>query len=591
MEIYNADTEHNFLANRDYIGAANYLAHCKPASPESRIAINARVNYLRRMGDIQNGTLQGKTTDQIDAYHFASAIEGNGNIPHTSFDFNGNSISGTTNQYGDKYDELINGLHVNTPEGQRDINTFAIVFKTPNAFEGFLNNLGCKSYELANKYGIKVGQNAKTGNTVVHVDRNNKALLKLLDAPNPKGRGWFDKTMQAVGTWAKGAIMPQAVDRLNPANIMTGLYPYITTDPIKAYNRGSQIEREEEAKQFEIHGIDSAGKVWKRKAFNYDNIEEAQDLLYDANQIKKELENPDGEKSFTEEIQTFPYMSLGDSKLEKALRNGSISLEDYGKYKKAIKDKMDTFIKTNMINKYPEIYARSIGEDNLTLKNVVKGDDKDKLQNQILKAADDGRLTYAVGSMGGRIGCYITIAPEKNKDFDFVTAEAGESKEIFIPGFYGEQAERKWYQDTQVASLLDRQSMKKYHYSKMLNTGAIVGHDKNLGTYMMQRTPEGKNVKVPISDIDFTRLLNEDHIISNSAQIILSNFDEKGVYLPRKRNGKLVQTTPEEDIEVLTSAAVNELYSSDYSNQDMRLAQDRLNQIIKALITNTLVTE
>lgn len=590
MEIYNADTEHDFLANRDYIGAANYLAHCKPASPESRIAINARINYLRRMGDIQNGTLQGKTTDQIDAYHFASAIEGNGNIPHTSFDSNGNSISGTTNQYGDKYDELINGLHVNTPEGQRDINTFAIVFKNPNAFEGFLNNLGCKSYELANKYGIKVGQNAKTGNTVVHVDRNNKALLKLLDAPNPKGRSWFDKTIDFIGTFARGydADLGDVPLGLPALRIFDKNYNLFGAG---SYDRGKQIKREEEAKQFEIHGIDSAGKVWKRDAFNYNNIEEAQDLLYDANQIKKELENPDGEKSFTEEIQTFPYMSLGDSNLEKALRNGSISLEDYGKYKKAIKDKMDTFIKTNMINKYPEIYARSISEDNLTLKNVVKGDDKDKLQNQILKAADDGRLTYAVGSMGGRIGCYITIAPEKNKDFDFVTSEAGESKEIFIPGFYGEQAERKWYQDTQVASLLDRQSMKKYHYSKMLNTGAIVGHDKNLGTYMMQRTPKGRNVKVPISDVDFTRLLNEDHIISNSAQIILSNFDEKGVYLPRKRNGKLVQTTPEEDIKVLTSAAVNELYSSDYSNQDMRLAQDRLNQIIKALITNTLVTE
>lgn len=590
MEIYNADTEHDFLANRDYIGAANYLARCQPASPESRIAINSRINYLRRMGDIQNGTLQGKTTDQIDAYHFASAIEGNGNIPHTSFDSNGNSISGTTNQYGDKYDELINGLHVNTPEGQRDINTFAIVFKNPNAFEGFLNNLGCKSYELANKYGIKVGQNAKTGNTVVHVDRNNKALLKLLDAPNPKGRSWFDKTIDFIGTFARGydADLRDAPLGLPALRIFDKNYDLFGAG---SYDRGKQIKREEEAKQFEIHGIDSAGKVWKRDAFNYNNIEEAQDLLYDANQIKKELENPDGEKSFTEEIQTFPYMSLGDSNLEKALRNRSISLEDYGKYKKAIKDKMDTFIKTNMINKYPEIYARTISEDNITLKNVVKGDDKDKLQNQILKAANDGRLTYAVGSMGGRIGCYITIAPEKNKDFDFVTSEAGESKEIFIPGFYGEQAERKWYQDTQVASLLDRQSMKKYHYSKMLNTGAIVGHDKNLGTYMMQRTPEGRNVKVPISDVDFTRLLNEDHIISNSAQIILSNFDEKGVYLPRKRNGKLVQTTPEEDIEVLTSAAVNELYSSYYSNQDIRLAQDRLNQIIKALITNTLVTE
>lgn len=590
MEIYNADTEHDFLANRDYIGAANYLARCQPASPESRIAINSRINYLRRMGDIQNGTLQGKTTDQIDAYHFASAIEGNGNIPHTSFDSNGNSISGTTNQYGDKYDELINGLHVNTPEGQRDINTFAIVFKNPNAFEGFLNNLGCKSYELANKYGIKVGQNAKTGNTVVHVDRNNKALLKLLDAPNPKGRSWFDKTIDFIGTFARGydADLGDAPLGLPALRIFDKNYDLFGAG---SYDRGKQIKREEEAKQFEIHGIDSAGKVWKRDAFNYNNIEEAQDLLYDANQIKKELENPDGEKSFTEEIQTFPYMSLGDSNLEKALRNRSISLEDYGKYKKAIKDKMDTFIKTNMINKYPEIYARTISEDNITLKNVVKGDDKDKLQNQILKAANDGRLTYAVGSMGGRIGCYITIAPEKNKDFDFVTSEAGESKEIFIPGFYGEQAERKWYQDTQVASLLDRQSMKKYHYSKMLNTGAIVGHDKNLGTYMMQRTPEGRNVKVPISDVDFTRLLNEDHIISNSAQIILSNFDEKGVYLPRKRNGKLVQTTPEEDIEVLTSAAVNELYSSYYSNQDIRLAQDRLNQIIKALITNTLVTE
>ena len=590
MEIYNADTEHDFLANRDYIGAANYLARCQPASPESRIDINSRINYLRRMGDIQNGTLQGKTTNQIDAYHFASAIEGNGNIPHTSFDSNGNSISGTTNQYGDKYDELINGLHVNTPEGQRDINTFAIVFKTPNAFEGFLNNLGCKSYELANKYGIKVGQNPKTGNTVVHVDRNNKSLLKLLDAPNPKGRSWFDKTIDFIGTFARGydAYLGDAPLGLPALRIFDENYNLFGAG---SYDRGKQIKREEEAKQFEIHGIDSAGKVWKRDAFNYNNIEEAQDLLYDANQIKKELENPDGEKSFTEEIQTFPYMSLGDSKLEKALRNRSISLEDYGKYKKAIKDKMDTFIKTNMINKYPEIYARSIGKDNPTLKNVVKGDDKNKLQNQILKAANDGRLTYAVGSMGGRIGCYITIASEKNKDFDFVTEEAGESKEIFIPGFYGEQAERKWYQDTQVASLLDRQSMKKYHYSKMLNTGVIVGHDKNLGTYMMQRTPEGRNVKVPISDVDFTRLLNEDHIISNSAQIILSNFDEKGVYLPRKRNGKLVQTTPEEDIEVLTSAAVNELYSSYYSNQDIRLAQDRLNQIIKALITNTLVTE
>ena len=103
MATYNANTLQDLLDKRNYIGAADYLSTQRAASPQKQIILNRRINQLRRDGAIQAAMLQGMTPDEQKAFHFISAIDGNGRIPHSTYDNKGNVKAETINIFGDNY--------------------------------------------------------------------------------------------------------------------------------------------------------------------------------------------------------------------------------------------------------------------------------------------------------------------------------------------------------------------------------------------------------------------------------------------------------------------------------------------------------
>lgn len=607
----------SLMASRDYLGAAHLLDNATPKNYNSSLLLHQQANDLRRRGDIQNSILQELSADDQDAFHFASALEGNGNIPHTRYNANGVEQPNTKNKYGDEYDTLINGLSVNTNDGNKFINTITVSFKNPEYYSSFLKNLNVESSELTRKYGVKVGKNAKNGYTILHVDRNNPAFLSILDAVKPRDRGWFDNISNAVGTYVRGladdspawmnirgadatsyiydsiadATGVDSVHRLAPGDI-AGKILSLPTVFTHAYINGKQLEQEEDLKNFEIHGIDSDGKVWKQQAFNWDNIEKAQQLAWDAKQIKKDAEEKHASTEKTEQITLMPYMTPGHANLLSDFERGIISPSEFDAHHKNIKEGIERSLATFDVNNY-QLYARVLDNDdneNIVMQELTKTKDKEEIMLQIKRALDKGKLTYTEGEMNGTLGIYLSIPPEADTKYDLVNKIFGEAKNIFIPGFYGRKAQANYEKDTRIKAIRDAADMRRWNYSKMLNTGEIIGHDKALGYYINKKGENGGDVRVPIDKASYLNMLNEDYSILDAANSIINNFDDKGNYKPRKINGVLTQTTPEEDANLLANGITNEIYPQDsFSNVERLSAQSKLVKYIMDLMSNAIL--
>jgi hypothetical protein len=504
-EIYDERVLNDYFNTRDYLGAANYLKQFQANSPKNAEILRRKINNLERQGEIQNAILEkAETQEQKDAYHFISAIDGQGNIPHTIYNSNTKEpIVGTSNIFGDKYTSLINNLK---SDKGKQIQTLKYTIYQDDTLYSLYDALGLTENEAKQKYNFDVVKDSKTGYSTLYIDTNNTSLPKILSA------------------------MPNRVNT-TPFYSASGLNYDITS-----YN-------------YELSGLDKEGN----DESVYNQVYKISALCKQATNTMNNLLDVASNKTFVEDTVVTPFLGAGQAKAYEDLGKGLLTQEQYNNIVKERTNAYNTLLRQTGLSQY-KVYASEMTDDESEVMKELDNNSRKNIMKNILYAMDNDRITYSAAIVGGETGTYITISPKADKDGEFDDGEANKGYRIFVPGLFKSSCDASFESRTELQSVRDYNDMKRWEYAKNLQDGDRVGYDKTIGPYKVVSDNTGNLLKLPIEEKEMLVKLNKDNIIKQSAQMILSNIGDDGKL--KVNNG---YTTIESMAAMLAQAAIMEL--------------------------------
>lgn len=550
MAQYDENTYKYYIGNRDYIGAAEYLSTCTAKDGKSQIAVNNQIRELSIMGERQASMLEGQDRKNQDAYHFISALDGNGHIPH----LDKNNENG--NLYGDAYTGLINTLYANKGNispGGRDvggerIDRIRLEFNSSEAYKTYLDAIG-SNYEDIYNLGVNSTRDSKTGHTFVDIPTSNIRMLDLID------RAKVLNTDIAIPT-------------------MTGVY----------YAKGAEL--------YSIKGLTASNIIVPENRFNYDNIRQAKRLVDEARDIQNRIIDTNKSIDVYEETYITPYLGQGQANAHKDLQRGIIDEDEYKKITSRITDEYDRLLTLSTFQD-KEVYVANDDtrkkKDEVSILRLIEGKDKDHIKDLLNAAAKDKRLTYAAGLRNGVSGTYIEVSQKINEKGEAVKGEWGQHMTVFVPGLFKSSCDEAFNADTKQMSVRDFADMKRWNYGRFLKDGNYVGHNKELGAYIQKTDENGKPVKVPISEQQALQLLNRNNIIEGSVNKLLSIVGNDGNPIEHLVSGQMVPYNIEEQAQLLSAAGTAELYQKGvYSDGERLQYQADIYNIIMKNLSNSI---
>lgn len=548
MANYDSKILQDFFDTRNYLGAADYLSTVKAGSPQKQIILNRQINQLRRDGEIQAAMLRNMTPTERQAFHFMTAINGNGTIPHTMYDTTGKLRANTSNDFGDSYINEINNIKTN--DGVL-LNRLGISINQPEIANDIFDILGAKDgIQVFNKYGIKVETDANTGAYNFSTTRDNKSLAALFGAVNKASINYFNKLTK-----------DNAASRL---------------DITKNY--------------MSYFGTDSSGNLYAEDDINLDAIHKSTKLYNTAKDIYEKTMERLNHKEYDEEMYVTPFLGYGQANAYKRMKQGLISIDDYKKIVDERTNTYNTLLKQAGLDQQEEVYFMNMNDENSTALQRAASKDIRDLNRILLYAMDKNAVTYSAAMHGGQVGTYITISPIKEDDGTPVK-DISNGYRLFIPGLFKSSCDESFENDTQTAAARDLADMKHWNYGKRLYGGDYVGWDENIGAYKYAKDINGKQVKVPISQEEALQKLNKHNIIQQSAEVLMANLDEDGNPLATLVQGKPVPYDISESAKTLAAVGVNELYPKDAYSEGIRLEAhndiyNKIMEILKNVINN-----
>ena len=546
MPEYNEQILNNYFTSRDYLGAANYLKQFKGNSPKNAQILRNKISELEREGEIQNAILE-KTNSQNekDAFHFISAINGKGSIPHTIYDKNTKTpIAGTENSYGDKYLNLLNNLKADDGSIMEllkfDINNDDVLYS-------IYEKLGTTSTKVEQDYNIRVSKNAKTGHSELAINTRNTNFAKILSA------------------------LPNVIEIDN----LKGQSNNVLLDE---YGKPIQIVKQNY--NYQIKGVNREGKDVTLS--NYNQLSDIKNLYNNAIHIQKELLNKNSSNSTTEETIVSPFLGAGQIKAHEDLGKGLITQEQYNAIVKERTTVYNTLLAQSGLSQY-KVYASSMDDDESEVMKELDNSSRKNIMKNILYAMKTDRITYSTAVIGGETGTYITITPDVDKDKEWSSGEAAKGYRIFVPGLFKSSCDAVLENRTELKSVRDFTDMQRWNYAKNLQDGTRVGYNTEYGSYKVVTNQNGDPIKIPISKEEMLARLNKNNIIEQSANIILANIGT---------DGKLQSNSNITDIKsmakLLAAAGIAELNNSidfdelDYVDEE----NDIYNRIIDLIQSN-----
>lgn len=549
MATYNANTLQDLLDKRNYIGAADYLSTQRAASPQKQIILNRRINQLRRDGAIQAAMLQGMTPDEQKAFHFISAIDGNGRIPHSTYDNKGNVKAETINIFGDNYVNAVNDI--STKNGTM-LSRVGISISDDTLLNEIYNSLGVQnSTQAFDKFRIRVEPNSDNGGYNLSVDKTNVRLSKLFSAAN-----------QAMA------------NRINASQRINRVTGEIETSPL--------------AGSFEYFGVDASGTRYNESDINMSSIRKAGSVYGEAKRIYDSALERLSRKTYDEEMYVTPFLGQGHANAYKAMRQGMISMDDYKKIVEERTNVYNTLLKQADLTQQQEVYVTDMKDDESSVFKKVDSVEARRLNQVLLVAMDKNRVTYSAAMHGGQVGTYITITPgEKTDKIDVEGLDHG--YRIFVPGLFKSSCDEAFENDTQTLAARDLADMKHWNYGKNLSDGTYIGWDDNIGTYTLAKDQKGNQIKVPIEQETALRELNRENIVQKSVEVLTSNIDENGNPIQQIIDGTVQPFDIEQSAKTLAAVGVNEIYPKGQFSDGQRLeAHNDMYNVIMELLNSVI---
>lgn len=498
MSTYNPQELQSYLDNRDWTGAADYLSSFPAKNARLQNELDNKIAELREQGERQKSLLQPLTTDEQYAYHFINGIDGTGTVPYE----NGNI-------YGIKYNNLINNLK--DVKGNK-ISAIQLDFHNNEGLSEYYDILGItpdKVYEL----GIKVKTNSENGHTLIDIPITNTRMIGLLNE--------LDKTNK------------QRSMHIDPITGLRGLY-----------------------RPYTINAINENQQTVPNKAFNYDNIVQAKNLVNEARRIQDRALFNQETIMLDEELYITPFLGQGQANAYKAMQRDLI---DQQEYKRIVDERTDVYNRLLTIDPIvdKDIYFTELGNRQL---QPVNTKDKKAIKLYIDAAIQDKRITYSSGILNGEVGTFIQISQKYDKNNNPVKGDINKGGAIFIPGLFKSSADEAFAQDTRTQATRKRADMKRWNYGTFLRNGDYVGYDKNIGAYILDKNEYGEQDKIPISEEDLLRKLNRNYIINNTINNLSRYLDDEGNPLSYHYKGEEIFYDIDERANLAANAGINELY-------------------------------
>ena len=539
----------NYFNNRDYKGAADYLSSIPAINMQAQDELNSKIRELYITAEKENAKLQKMDSKQQQAYHYISAIDGIGKIPFTK---DGNS----SNYYGDKYLDNINNLKTNDdvvdlsgkPIGRQSINKIRIDIKDDETYNNYLENIGTTKEKIS-ELGAIVTNDSNTGRIYVDIPTNNTRLTQFVKASYA-----LNNNINYIGIAGTGSFPVQS------------------------------------EKNYNIKGITVNGTAVDSQQFNYGNLWNAVQLTDEARKIQQKAIEEQQSITVDEEVYVSPFLGHGQANAYKQMSEGIISMDDYKKIKEERTEVYNTLLKQAGLYNY-QVFATQ--EDDVDKKGLILKEvdprEKDKLEEQILLAMDEKRLTYSAAMKGGELGTYITISPKSDSKGNIVEGEYGQKLRLFIPGLFKSSCDETFNADTKQRAVVDNADMKRWNYGKSLRDGNYVGYDKTVGAYILGKDENGKNKKYPLTEEQMLHMLNRENIVNSSVSTLLRNMDNEGNGLEYINNGKKERYNIDERAKTLSAVGVNELYPKGvYSDGERLKYQNDIYNTIMNLLSQAI---
>lgn len=536
MAIFNENKLSSYFDSRDWSGAANYLSTLKAAGTQQQLILNRKIAELKRQGEIQNAILSKMNDDEQQAFHFISAINGQGAIPHKQIDESGKVKANTANIFGDAYTDIINNYK---DENGKIINTINLPFKNEEELNSFYNRLNIKPIDITSKYNCNVIRDSKTGEINIQTNTNNLNLVKLF-----KEYTHIENPQQQSG---------------------------YSISPFGNYSINSIYANEAR--------LSDKTRTLKNKLINlYNKAEDLNNKSLDKYKFK-EIE---------EEMYVTPYLGQGQMEAYNLVAKGQLSIDDYKKIVDERTDVYNRLLAHSDFSQYKIYMSSQNDEGNNVLKEIESNPDRAALKQQVLAAISQKRVTYSAAIHGGETGTYITLSPGIDKDGNFSKGELEQPMTIFIPGLFKSSCDEVFERDTKTLSVRDLADMKHWEYGKTLSNGEYIGYNQKLGTYARRYDANGNPVDVQVGEDYILHRLNEDYIISKSAEQLAGALNEDGTPKMTIQNGKQIPQDINALGDLLASAGVEELYPKGEYSESNRLSakNDIYVQIMKILNWN-----
>lgn len=556
-KIYN-----QFISDGDYVGAANYLSRAHFIDPVKQSLVNQAIKKLRTDGRRIQGMMNRADENQRKAFSFLNAVNSNGILPglNNGTDADGNRRA-SDNIFSKDYAEAKRRLG---SQGSKEAESLSIKFggqtekrrllgldwlakdveyKT-DAFEDMLRRSRLSKDALI-KSGAKV--KIKNGQYILDISKRNPLFNKVYNALlSTKG---YDNNyrFQVAGIDAKGKLIG-------------------VSDADKDWiNRRSRIDI-----------TDTDGYYINPTGNN--NFEMPNNIVSIANKAIRPVKdnNIDGSKLSTVSSMILPFNSARRKEISDALNGGRLNTELANALVKENNNAIINGLMNADFTQY-ELYVtdEENPDDHTTVRHIVdSSNEKANIQDLVRAAISSGKFDpetqVSLGMQGNQTGYVITIPTKIDNDTETgnrVEDIKQNSRQIFIPDFMNDEAEKVFSQNSQTRAMKELASMEMYNYPVDIpQDGRLnVYNDPSTGKAVYQMEYDSGRVQ-PLTREDALRKVNKMLIVEDGIDLANKQFyDEDGNLRKGLRNedGSLnsqFQQDLSRQIDTYVTSAMSELY-------------------------------
>lgn len=439
------------LSIGDYRTVANYLGMFQFDDPKAQYEVNKQIRALNEYGSLMNAVVN------------KAGPEGREQVAHF-FQKHFNGVD-SGNAYTKAYLDHINSI--GDGKGKKAV-YIDYVFDTNDSYKQFVDALGGEPPTIQPN-GQKSGAYIQDGK---HVFRAYKEQFG--------DREFFATLNKALNasTSTETTYLPTIMGGGSRTSIISG---YVS------------------------NGYDADGKKISEKRGTFDHQITADEMNKASEELVKGLMSQVGKEEIPSELMVKGYMCKAERDVTNAVLSGQLETSVGNFAMSRIKDYYDRMFAGTSLTNF-SVYSTEPGSDTQNLKEITKSEDKSALTDEVRAAIQEKRATFSAASAGGKVGTVITINPRLDKDGN-PQGNMRQSRQIFVPGLFQEDAEEVMGEDPEAAVLFKRAQRTALSYDYELTNGGALTNFQSDGSATLKRN--GIEVGLDSDEVHSLMLENE----------------------------------------------------------------------------------